>query len=353
MNAVNWPDASEISRALATRAEILAPLLLSAGRRKGGYWIVGSVQNEPGASLWVHLGGPKAGHWQDAATGEFGDALDLVAAVLHRGDKRAAYRWALAWLGLSPGDASVPKQAAPPARARDVPDEAADRRRGRAQQIWLQAQPSLAHTPAEAYLAGRGIDLQALGRQPRALRFHGDLYHGYARMAFPAMVAAITGGDDGRFLAVHRTYLERVGGGWIKARVEPPKLVLGEFPGGSIRLWRGASKKPLKQAPPDEPVVIGEGIETCLSIALACPELRVLSGVSQGNFGSVWLPEQVRMVVLAGDNDEAARTDPAKIEKARMAFQRVVDRFLERGLHVRIARAPVGKDFNDTLRGWR
>lgn len=346
MNAIaHGPDAGDVSRALAGRIHQLAPQLLNNGTRKGGYWSVGSIENEPGGSLWIHLSGPKAGHWQDAATGEFGDALDLVAAVLHRGDKRVAFRWAMSWLGLAPGSASVPGQASAPDRAPAATDSAAEARRRRAQQIWLSAQASLAHTPAAAYLAGRGIDLAQLGRQPRALRFHPDLYHGPSRRAWPAMVAAVTGGEDGAFLAVHRTWLEYAGGGWAKARIEDPKMTLGVHAGGSIRLWRGASGKPLKQAPADEPVVIGEGIETCLSIALACPELRVLSAVSQGNFGSVWLPEQVRFVVLAADND----TKPA----AKLALQRVLDRYLQRGLHVRIARAPLGKDFNDTLRGWQ
>ncbi len=156
------------------------------------------------------------------------------------------------------------------------------------------------------------------------------------------MVAAISG-PDGTHLATHRTWLERVGGGWRKARVDDAKMSFGSFAGGSIRLWRGSSKRSLKDAPPDEPICIGEGIETCLSVAIACPELRVLCAVSMGNLGGVWLPDQVRMVILLAENDDK----PA----AQAGFQRVVDRWLTRGVEVRLARSPVGKDMNDVLRG--
>lgn len=337
-------DAAQLARALDRAIDRLAPELLPAGKRKGGYWVCGSIENEPGGSLFIHLTGARAGRWQDAATGEFGDALDLVAGALFRGDKAQACRWAASWLGLDGGKPSPVHRTSPHqgARAAEEPDQD-DRMRRYALRIWLEAQPSLLHTPAADYLRGRGIDLAQLGRQPRALRYHPGLPHRPSRLTLPAMVAAI-GGADGTHLATHRTWLERIAGaGWIKARVEDAKMTVGSYPGGSIRLWRGASGRPLRDAPADEPVLIGEGIETCLSIALACPELRVLSAVSLGNFASVWLPPQVRMVILAADND----AKPA----ARQALQRVAERYLDRGLHVRVARATAGKDFNDVLQG--
>ena len=61
---------------------------------------VGSVNNEAGQSLRVYLRGARRGHWCDFATGEHGDALDLVAAVLFSGDLGAGYRWALEWLEI-------------------------------------------------------------------------------------------------------------------------------------------------------------------------------------------------------------------------------------------------------------
>jgi hypothetical protein len=336
------PDAGEIADRLARNIERLAPQLLSAGRRNGAYWKCGSTDNEAGQSLFVHLTGPKAGRWQDASTGEFGDALDLVAAVQCRGDKKAAYAWGLAWLGGDVVMATVPKQERhQAARAAAGLDD--ERRRRAAQRIWLEAQ-GLTGTPAAAYFAARGIDLAAIGRLPRALRFHPSLSHRDSGRSFPAIVAAVCG-PDGEHAATHRTWLQQdAAGTWRKARVTNPKMTLGNFAGGSIRIWRGASGKPLREAPADEPVVIGEGIETSLSVAVAVPEYRVLCAVSMGNMGSVALPAQVKRVILAADNDHKAG--------ARLGFQRVVERHLEAGRDVRVARAEIGKDFNDTLVAW-
>ncbi|WP_428485972.1 DUF7146 domain-containing protein [Rhodopila sp.] len=337
MNHPTAPTAADLAAELARQIETLCADLLPAGRRKSAYWTVGGTDNTKGGSLWVHLRGAKQGRWQDAATGEFGDALDLLAACRHAGDKKAAYAAARAWLGHG-GNAPAPIRPPPRTQPTQVDDEA--RKRAYALRLYLQAAPALAFTPVASYLRDRGIDLAALGRQPRALRYHADLPHRETGLRCPAMIAAIAG-PDGRHIATHRTYLERAGGGWIKLRNTNAKLSIGNFAGGSIRLWRGASGRPLRDAPPDEPVLIGEGIETCLSIALACPELRILCAVSLGNLGPVWLPAQVRMVILAADND----THP----QARVALQRAIERHIDAGREVRIARAQNASDFNDML----
>jgi hypothetical protein len=337
--ALRRPDAHDVASALTNRICELCATLLPAGRLRGGYWKAGSVANEPGGSLYVHLSGARAGRWQDAATGEFGDALDLVAACVCRGDKRTAYAWACAWLGHD----AVPQTQRAPTRANAATVDLGDAHRRRAAlQLYLEAQASLAGTPAWDYLAHRGIELAGLGQQPRALRFHPMLPHRPSGRAFPALIAAICNAD-GALIAIHRTWLEQdERAAWIKARVVDSKMSLGNFSSGSIRLWRGTTSKPLRDADPDETVVIGEGIETCLSIALACPELRVLAAVSLGNMGAIALPSQLRSVILAADNDTSAH--------AQLAFRRVVERHLDAGRDVRIARAAWGKDFNDTYR---
>lgn len=338
------PGAGEVAERLARTINELAPQLLSAGRRSGNYWVCGSVENERGSSLFIHLTGPRAGRWSDAATGEFGDALDLVAATQFRGDRKHAYRWSLDRLGLARGMAVPPVQKpAPAARAAATDDDDARRRRA-ALRMWLEAVPALAGTPAGLYLAARGLDLSQLGRQPRSLRCHASLPHRSSGRNFPALVAAISDAE-GAHIATHRTWLQPDRTGvWRKARVEDPKMSFGNFAGGCIRIWRGASGKPLRDAPPDDDVVLAEGIETALSIALAVPEFRVLAAVSLGNMGAVVLPLQLRKIVLAADNDAKP--------KARAQFQRAVERHLAAGRQVRVARAEIGKDFNDTLVGW-
>ena len=80
--------AADLARRLAREAEAVCRRYLSNGRRQGRYWIAGDVTNTPGRSLYVRLHGPDsgpgaAGKWTDAATGEHGDLLDLIA--LNRG----------------------------------------------------------------------------------------------------------------------------------------------------------------------------------------------------------------------------------------------------------------------------
>jgi hypothetical protein len=334
------PTASEVSAELSRRIEALCRDLLGSGRRKSSYWTVGGTDNSPGGSMWVHLSGEKQGNWQDAATGEFGDALDLLAACRYAGDKKTAYAAGLLWLGWATG-ATEPARKAPPSRPKIEVDAETARKRAYALRLYLEARPSILDTPVDHYLQARGINIAALGRQPRALRFHPDLRHRESGHTFPAMIAAISG-PDGSHVATHRTYLERTGGGWIKARLNDAKLSIGDFAGGSIRLWRGASGKSLKDMPWDEDVFLGEGIETCLSVAQSLPDMRVLCGVSLGNLGSVWLPDQARRVIIGGDND----IKPA----ARAALQRAAERHMDRGREVRIARSPEGNDFNDIIR---
>lgn len=74
-------DILEIKRMLADRAQSVAEMLLPNGRKNGAEWQVGSTDGEKGKSLGVHLSGHKAGIWQDFATGEGGDLLDLWCAT--------------------------------------------------------------------------------------------------------------------------------------------------------------------------------------------------------------------------------------------------------------------------------
>ena len=335
-------DAGDISHMLAANIVRLAGELLPAGRRDGQEWRCGSVAGEAGKSLGVHLVGPRAGVWADFHTGECGDALGLVAAVLYRGDRGAALAWSRRWLGLADGAAPAPKRA----EARPVDTQASDAdtaaRRRSAASIFLYAQESLAGTPAAEYLRGRGIDLAELGRQPRSLRYHPSLRNRETDRAWPAIVAGVTD-YAGEMVAVHRTWLQpRAGGGWGKLQVENPKLSLGKLRGGTIRLLRGSSGKPLAKAPFGETVIVSEGIETGLSCAILCPELRGLCAVSLANMGSVTLPAAIRTVIIAADND-------GDNDAAAKGLQRAVDHFARENRIVRLARSPIGKDFNDLL----
>lgn len=93
-------DITTIKRMLADKAQAVAEMLLPGGRKEGQEWRAGSVSGEKGGSLGVHLSGAKAGVWQDFATGEGGDLLDLWVAT--RGGTLAdALEAARSWLGVS------------------------------------------------------------------------------------------------------------------------------------------------------------------------------------------------------------------------------------------------------------
>ena len=76
--------AAVLARHLAAHAEDVCRQYLSNGRRAGHYWLVGDVHNSKGRSLYVRLDGPlsgqgAAGKWTDAATGEHGGGMSVMA----------------------------------------------------------------------------------------------------------------------------------------------------------------------------------------------------------------------------------------------------------------------------------
>lgn len=336
--------AADLARLLALRAPSLAAELLPGGKREGAEWVVGSLRGEPGRSLAFRLVGERAGVWCDFASGERGDALDLVRHALFAGERVAAMRWARSWLGLGDDGADAPRpvRPAPPPPRNEGPDEAALARRRLAQRMFHEAEPVLRGTPVEAYLAARGIVLAELGRQPRALRFHPACLCTEVQARLPAMLAAITTAE-GEHVATHRTWLAEVDGVWRKAPLARAKRVLGGFAGAFIPVWRGASGEPMRTAPPGEALIIAEGIETALSCAVLAPEARVIAAVSSGNLGSLVLPPNIGAVTIAADGD-------APGSKARAALDAAAERFLAQGRAVRIAHWP-GGDFNDALTG--
>lgn len=328
-------------------------------------------------SFCIRLTGPKAGRWNDYAMGgkdAHGDLIDLIrlSCGLSASD---AIREARAFLGLqhetpelrrSREDAAARMKARRQAEERAQKDRA-ERRRAAARGLWLSAQEAIAGTPVEAYLAGRAIDLRALGHQPRALRYHAECQYAHSetdpetgevfeiKAAMPAMLAAICDAR-GEIVACHRTYLA-IGsdGRWRKALIPSPrtgealpvKKVLGDFKGAAIRLGngigpRGGKAARLAECPPGSRVYIAEGIETALSARILRPEARVLAAVSLSNMGAVELPANVAEVVLITDGD----THP----QAREALDRAIRAHAAKGRTVRTwASDRPGEDLNDAL----
>ncbi len=192
-------------------------------------------------------------------SGAGGDPIALVRHVHGVGFADA--------VAMLAGDAAMPERRREP----DAEQENKYRRkaRERAHRVWTSAAPSRAGGLVARYLELRSIPFPSW--PPRTLRETPSLaYWHWSKVsqelvklhAGPAMIAAITG-PDGRFIGVHRTWLDlsRPGG---KAEIFDPdtgeqlqaKKVEGSQRGGKVELRGGFFERT---------IVIGEGIETVLS----------------------------------------------------------------------------------------
>ena len=304
-----------IADALGARAEEVCRRLLPKGRRSGRYWTVGGVDGAPGRSMWVRLQPPgRPGAWTDAATGERGDLLDLIALRLGARSLAPALDEARAILSL---------RAPAPAVHRGAPVSSAARTAA-ATRVWRASRP-LAGTHAEAYLRARGLEPGARG----SLRFHPALsHHDDTRVRpLPALVGAVTT-DAGALSAIHRTWLdpERP----AKARVRSPRKALGPVHGHAVRFEGAPAHPPL--------LVVGEGLETVLAVLTALPTLPGAAALSAPGLAAFVPPPALERLLIARDNDPAGER----------AARRLARRCRESGLAATLLVPELG-DFADDL----
>lgn len=369
------PEFHEVVAMLQARARDVAGTWAPGGHVDGGrYWALCPWRDDKRiGSFYVNLAGAYAGRWADhAGDPPHGDMLDLIQLAA-RTDRRGAFDIACRWLGLAeetPAQRDERRRRAQHDRARVAARQKAEaertaqdaaKKRSGAQGLWLHCKPGIAGTPVEAYLAGRGIRLAALGREPNAIRFHPALHYHHIDPEtgeifegdWPAMVTAIYGphveGGAAAFWGVHRTWLaRRADGSWGKAPVPKAKKVMGSLLRGYIRLWagsgpRGGKAAPLARARPGARVYVTEGIEDGLSLAVLMPEARVAVAGTLGNMARMELPPAVTDVVLVADNDPG--------RQAREAFEKAIGFHAGQGRSVRVWRNEYGgKDLNDALR---
>lgn len=352
-----------------------APPAKGAYTNKGRFFTLnpGRADRSVG-SFCVWMRGQKAGRWNDYATGDHGDILDLIRLSLSC-DAAQAIREAREFLGLDHETPELKRQrdeAAQKAKARRAAAERAERAeaarmRRAAYGLWMSAQADLTGTPVDLYLQGRGIDLATFWHMPHAIRYHPECrYYFDAELTdpttgevrkvsqwrpMPAMVTAIARGPD--IIDCHRTYLmQDPVRGWVKADVPSAKKVFTDYTGGTIRLCgpkgpRGGMTK-LKDAPPGSRAFLAEGIENALSL-IALRALRgqdpvfVLAAGSIWNMGNAVLPPEVTDITLIADNDTG--------EQARAALNTAVGFHRSQGRTVRVWRSEIaGEDLNDALK---
>ena len=304
--------AAGIAAALGLQAEAVCRRYLPHGRRQGRYWVAGDLDGARGRSLFVRLRGPGVpGKWTDAASGQHGDLLDLIRYRSGVPTLRAALDEARAFLAL-------PVSPATGASGDYDATEAARR-------LWRQCR-AIGGTHAERYLRARGL----LQCRFAALRFHPELRYreGSSVRRFPALVAAVTG-NDGAVLGVQRTWLDPRSP--AKAGIATPRKALGRIFGHAVRFGT---------VPADglASLVVGEGIETMLSLITAVPEIRAAAALSAGSLGAFAPPPGVARIVIARDNDP----------DGALAAVRLARRCARAGVAATIV-VPVGNDFNDDI----
>lgn len=289
------PDtASDLAGRLADNAEAVCRHYLSNGRREGRWWTVGDVHNTPGRSMMVRLKstdrGP-AGKWTDAHTGEHGDLLDLIAVRGRHTTLRDTLVEARRFLSMPQPEPSPRQEPAPQGSP-----EAARR-------LFAMAKP-IRGTVAETYLHNRGTtDL----RDCTALRFHPRCWYrrdeddpaDTARDAWPALIAAVTD-ERGTITGVHRTWLDPLGR--AKAPVSTPRRSLGLINGQGVRIGRSA-----------EVMATGEGLETMLSLRSILPTMPMIAAGSANHLDALVLPEGLRRLYVAEDDDPAGRRATASV----------------------------------------
>ena len=306
---------AEIADALSARAEDVCRRYLPRGCKQGRYWTAGDVSGAPGRSFFVRLSPPGVpGKWTDAATDEHGDLLDLIQISLRATTLGPALIEARNFLALAPATAA----------GRRTPDLNRPRDRSdSARQIWRACEP-IKGTHAEAYLHSRGL-MHCLFP---ALRFHPALRYrdpaGEQRL--PALVAAVTT-NAGEITGIHRTWLDPHRP--AKASVANPRKALGGLHGFAVRFAPGAASRPL---------VVGEGIETVLSIVAAFPYLPAAAALSAAHLRAFTPPPGISRLVIAADADPEGEGAAAELAKRTDTL----------GIATNVV-APKHGDFNDEL----
>lgn len=363
-------DLDIIKQQLQERVESLCSTLLPDGRRESGQWVSHNpVENDKGKTpaLKIRLRGGVVGAWKCWRCGEAGDVIKLVA-YLNRTDTAGALAWARDFLGIramSREDREKMRSAAAKQKVRREKEDRDARRRkwDSAQRLFFdQALPCGADSPAErhsrAYFAARNVPLESVAHlNPDSLRFSGATEwwkgaewknDGGRRIKqrpgpeFPAVHSAMRQWN-GFISACHVTFLDPTRP--AKAPVDAAKLMLGEALGAVIEISMGPEGEPFWLAQQPHPVVLAEGIETALSLAIAVPQARVWACGSLAGIGGA--PADlpcVSWILFARDNNDGNA-------QAQKQFEQALSRLESHGKRVIVEASHVGDDFNDLAQG--
>lgn len=286
----------------AGRLERIARAL--GGRRSGAGWVCRCPAHDdgrPSLSLGIGADGRLLLH---CFAGCY--FRDVISALEERG--------LLACGGGSGEDARPSAVRLRAERARVEAERLVERVEG-ARRIWAAARPIAPGDPVDRYLRGRGLRPAGEG-WPACLAISAD-------GAGPIMVARLERWPSREVAAVQVTRLTRWGG---KRAVEPVRLTYGLARGAAVPIvpWSASTSRA---------VILVEGVEDGLAVAMAAGAGAILACVGAANAARVELPPR-SAVVLALDGDEAGRAAARAAERALAA----------RGHRVAVAEVPDGMD---------
>jgi len=303
--------ASELSHRLGLNAEAVCRYYLPNGRKAGRYWQVGNVLNEKGQSMFVRLVGPGVvGKWNDPATDEHGDLLDMIQMSRGLPDLASAMVEAASFLRLLP----VP-----------LPQNFNSNRKGKklrntdiAKRLYNDSRP-LAGTLGETYLNKRGI---ALCDWMGSLRFHPRAWFD-ASTYRPAIIVGVHS-NAGNLTGINRMFLDK-NANLIERRA------LGELNGNAARIGSINANH----------LLVGEGLESTLSFTVTnfgydLAGHALAATLSSAHMAAFKIPLSVKFLTIGADNDPTGRN----------AASRLRARAQKRGLDTRII-YPRLADFND------
>ena len=211
----------------------------------------------------------------------------------------------------------------PPPVANDDDDVSSNT--ANARRLWERCKP-LPDTDAAMYLHSRGIS----DIVHESLRFHPEVLYrddSFVTRA-PGMVAAIKA-PDGSINAVHRTWLDPSGTG--KAQLPEPRKMLGPPKGHGVLFHPERADR--------NDIVIGEGIETVLSVTTALPGCAGIATLSSSVMAGIAIPDSLGRILIAVDRDKSGYPAAINLEQ----------RLREEGRPVRLI-LPQRNDFNDDLK---
>lgn len=364
-------DLPEVKEALKGRVEDLCRKLLPDGKRNGRLWVAhnpvtGDFQQSPEFKVALDR---DRGAWKDWRSGETGDVLKLISYIKGL-DFKETMDFARDFCGIRTMTAEQRRELDQRTRqaqqAAAIDDEQRRlKRMEKAEKIWNSGYQDGARSAAEAharrYFAARALPLdEIVNRDFQTFRFAGEQEYwpraqfryenGQRRKEkagplYPAVLSAMRLAT-GQIAAVHMTFLSPLGPTKLPvSKDENSKIMFGEAKGAMIRISHGPEGAPPELAREAHPLILCEGVEDGLSLALAIPEARVWAAGSLSAMGGapVWLP-CISGLIIARDND------------FKPAAQKQFDKVLEAlqaaapSLPMTTIASHMGKDFNDLIK---